>query len=350
VQLLFGHLSCERPIHFTATDDAAVARLESLELGVVFAADPQNCARLRAFDAKAKRGRAFDDDARDATSWGPTTGGDAVYISSGSGVVDLTIAQMVIGTSEPTSNASSCMQDVACSAAGETQEVEQASRAIALIRFVRGDSSYVCTGGLVNDAAGTRTPYLLTAQHCISTDEEAASVELVWDHRSASCGTGPAGPARRTYGARLLVSSTETDVALLRLDHLPPNGVFLGVELAPLAEGTPTWRLSHADGAPQRFSAGTVRTTGAGCSTAPRPHFVYTAPTAGAVSKGSSGAPLLLPGLRIAGQLLGLCGPTPDDPCATYNDAVDGSIAASWPLLAPFLDPPAVARRRAVMH
>ena len=67
---------------------------------------------------------------------------------------------------------------------------------------------------------------------------------------------------------------------------------------------------------------------------------------------GSSGAPLLLPGLRIAGQLFSLCGPSPNEPCAIYNDVVDGSIAASWHLLAPYLDPPppVIVRRRSARH
>ena len=281
-------------------------------------------------------------------SWGPTTRGDSVYVMGDGGPVDVSIAQLVAGNERPAGDATSCALDVACSDAGA--EAEQAGRAIAMLRFVRGDASYVCTGALLSDAAGTRTPYMLTAHHCIASDEEAASIEAVWDDRSPSCGTAPAGTIRRTYGARLLVSSAATDVALLQLDRLPPNRVFLGVELDPLAEGTPTYRLSHGDGAPQRFSAGVVRGAGAGCMTAPRPSFVYTAPTAGAVSKGSSGAPLLLSGLRVAGQLLGLCGPSPDDACATYNDAVDGSIAASWPLLAPYLDPPRVVRGRSVRH
>jgi hypothetical protein len=37
----------------------------------------------------------------------------------------------------------------------------------------------------------------------------------------------------------------------------------------------------------------------------------------------------------VAGQLLGNCAASPDDACAIYNDAVDGSIVAPWPLLAP---------------
>ena len=284
-------------------------------------------------------------------TWTPTTRGSTVYIAVERGGAVAYIAELAAGTPQVTGSASACTKDVACTQAGDDPEVAAASRAIALIRFIRGDASYVCTGGLVNDSKKSGTPYLLTARHCISTPAEAASVEAIWDDRSTICGvTDSASRSVRTYGAELVVSSADTDVALLRLKKLPPDRVFLDVELAPLAAGTMTYRISHAEGKPQKYSAGKVRTSGAGCPTAPRPRYIYTTPTEGAVAMGSSGAPLLLPGLRVAGQLFALCGPSPNEPCAIYNDVVDGSIAASWPVLAPYLDPPAVARRRSARH
>lgn len=270
---------------------------------------------------------------RGGVEWSPTVQGSVMYVASESRVDGVTVTKLALGRLKPAPASASCAID-ACS------KDDDASRAVALIRFVRDDASYVCTGGLVNDAAGSGTPFFLTAQHCISTQEEAESIEVVWDDRS--CDTR----GYKTYGADLLVATAETDVALLRLHKLPPNRVFLGIELAPLAEGTVTYRLSHGSGAPQQYTAGIVRTTGAECPSAPRSKFIYTVPTAGTVSLGSSGAPLLLPGLRIAGQLLGLCGPDTNAACATYNDMVDGSISASWPMLAPYLDPQVPARRR----
>jgi S1-C subfamily serine protease len=278
--------------------------------------------------------------------WGPTMKGDEVMIETDAPIA---ITQVAAGSAAIATNATSCLVEVACSSAAESAEVREAGRAVAMIRFVRGEASYVCSGALLNDAANSGTPYFLTAHHCISTPEEAASIEAVWDDRSASCGISAAGnTTTRTYGAELLVSSAATDVALLRLRRLPPNRTFLGVSLEPLADGASVYRLSHADGAPQTFSSGVVHATGGECGAAPRGRFVYTSMLDGSVTTGSSGAPLLLPGLRVAGQLLGVCGAAPNDACASGNDAVDGSIAASWPLLAPFLDPPAAPRRRAV--
>jgi lysyl endopeptidase len=283
----------------------------------------------------------------DAT-WSPTVPGPVIYVAARGPAEPFEIAQLAIGARNASTAGSSCIRDVACVDA--PAEAVDAGRAIAMIRFIRDGASYVCTGALLNDSASSGTPYFLTAHHCISTAEAAASIEAVWDDRSPACNVAPAASQTRTYGAVLLMSSAETDVALLRLNRVPPGRTFLGVEDEPVPAGTATYRLSHADGAPQSFSAGVVRSDGAGCASAPRPHYLYTAPTAGAVTSGSSGAPLLVAGLRVAGQLTGRCGATADDPCATYNDSVDGAISGSWPLLAPFLDPPPTARKRAARH
>jgi hypothetical protein len=282
----------------------------------------------------------------EAVTWGPTIEGPVVYVAAAGGS-GMSVTKLAIGTAAA---GSACLIEAACGDLQEFPELEEASRAIAMIRFVRGDASYVCTGALMEDAAKSGTPYLLTAQHCIATAEEAASVEAVWDARSGSCG-GAASRGTRTYGAELLVSSAATDVALLRLKRIPPDRVFLRPEPAMPAPGAVTYRLSHADGAPQTVSSGVVRIDGASCPFAPRSQFIYTSPVSGTVAMGSSGAPLLLPGLRVAGQLLGRCGPSAEEPCAAGNDSVDGSIAASWPLLAQYLDAqPATPRRRAARH
>lgn len=282
----------------------------------------------------------------DAT-WTPTTRGDTLYVAVEGGDASLSLTAVAIGDAETTA-AGSCVRNAACVDA--PPELAEASRAIAMIRFVRDGESYVCSGALVNDSANSGAPFFLTARHCISTAEEAASIEAVWDHRSPACGSEPARASTRTYGAELLVSSAATDVALLRLRKLPPNRLFLDVETAPVPAGTRTWHLSHADGGPLSYAEGTVQQTQTGCPAAPQGEFLYTTLNTGAISAGSSGAPLLLPGLRIGGQLLGRCGPSASDPCAIYNYAIDGAIAASWPLLAPYLDPAPAGRRRAARH
>lgn len=279
-------------------------------------------------------------------SWGPTTQGATVYVAAQGPLGHAAIAA-VASVSSVTSNSSACMEDVACPTASTTfDSVMNASRAIAYIRFVRGGESYVCTGALVSDAAGSRTPYLLTARHCIDTMETAATVEIIWDLRSSACGSNQMAPYSRSNGAELLVASEKTDVALLKLKSKPAGRVFLGIDTRLLEPGTSVNRVSHASGLSQTFAAGVVDGSAQTCSAAPRPSFVYSRATVGGISGGSSGAPLLVHGLYVAGQLLGLCGSDPSNDCATFNRMVDGTIRESWPLLAPYLDPALPKPRR----
>ena len=39
-------------------------------------------------------------------------------------------------------------------------------------------SGFACTGGLLADLPGSGTPYLLTANHCISTQAAASSLQV----------------------------------------------------------------------------------------------------------------------------------------------------------------------------
>jgi len=277
--------------------------------------------------------------------WGPTTTGSVVYIAAEEGTGELEISELAQIAAVANAE-TSCLSDVACRSDEDFDHLADAIRAIGYVRFVRAGKSYVCTGGLLNDAANSGTPYFLTAEHCIGTNEEAASVEVVWDLRSEACGSNRMAKVSRSHGAELLVASPATDVALLKLASVPADRVFLGVDTRQLAPDTVVHRVSHAGGLSQTYSSGVVEQSGTSCSGASRPQFVYTRPRSGGTSGGSSGAPLLLPGLYVAGQLFGKCGPDPENTCATWNRGVDGSLRESWALLAPYLDPAGITVRR----
>jgi hypothetical protein len=283
--------------------------------------------------------------------WGPTTKGPSVFIAAEGRIGGLTITAVAAVEAVTTQATSACLEDVVCPAASQAFEtVLDASRAVAYIRYIRDGRAQVCTGALLSDVAQTRTPYVLTARHCIDSAETAATVEIIWDLRTSACGSNRMAAYSRTNGAELLVSSETTDMALLKLRSLPPGRVFLGVDTRALVAGTTVNRVSHASGLAQTFAGGVVNDRGPSCARAPRTSFIYSDPTAGGIATGSSGAPLLVGGLYVAGQLLGLCGADPNNPCATFNDTVDGSIRESWPLLAAYLDPswsPARKRRAA---
>jgi lysyl endopeptidase len=240
-----------------------------------------------------------------------------------------------------------CLEDAACHGTTALGNMDVLQRAMALLTFAKYDSSYVCTGGLMNDTdAGTTIPYLLTAHHCIETQTEAASVEAFFDDIHAACnGAPPAlGTLPRAVGATLLATGAATDFTLLRLSVLPPGRALLGSTSDPLPAGAVVHRLSFPNGQTMRYSRSTEDPLGPRCAGSARPNFFYSTVSLGGSFMGSSGAPALRePDGRVVGQLYAGCGPRPSEGCDRSNDTVDGAMAQTWPAIAPWLAPAAGA-------
>lgn len=271
--------------------------------------------------------------------WTPSVAGDTIEIR-GEGVYEIT-ALAHIG--DATTNSDACFTDVSCHTFSDRDAL---SKSIAALEFVSGSSVYTCTGGLINGAVGDRQ--LLTANHCISTVSEAASLEALWDSRSTSCGAS-AAVGTRTNGATLLVTSSSADVTLLRMNSLPAGRYLMGWDTAAPPAGTQLYRISHpaVTNDPlgrvyaQAYSLTSVNTTSSTCAGAPRPAFIYSTRTLGGVGPGSSGAPVIIQGGYIVGQLLGGCGQGTVDGCSSLTYAMDGALARSYAALQQFIDPDA---------
>ncbi len=115
----------------------------------------------------------------------------------------------------------SCEVDVTCYLAW-TKE----SNATALMEFVDAGSAFLCTGTLLNTIPTTFIPFFLSANHCISNQTAASSLETVWFFRSTSCNSGTVNPNVQTLnsGATLLYATASTDTSFLWLDGVPPFG------------------------------------------------------------------------------------------------------------------------------
>ena len=88
-----------------------------------------------------------------------------------------------IGSAEKASG--SCNIDVACYSAswGTT------AQATARITFISGGGSFLCTGTLMNDTdTQTFIPYFMTAEHCITTQAEASTINWYWNYQRTTCG------------------------------------------------------------------------------------------------------------------------------------------------------------------
>jgi hypothetical protein len=240
-----------------------------------------------------------------------------------------------------------CVVNAACQS---SSVVNGAKDAIASILFQSGASFFICTGGLIADTVTTSViPYFLTANHCISSSGEASSVETYFDYAttcsSPNC-TQPYNNAGETIGSTIKTTGSSTDVTLLQLSSAPttPDGVatYLGWLSTAVAftNNLPLYRISHPSGAPQAYTEGVVDTSKPTCGGLPRGSFIYSRDIIGATEGGSSGSPVVNNAGQIVGQLFGACGFNVNDVCdAAANATVDGAFAASFPALAPFLDP-----------
>jgi lysyl endopeptidase len=153
--------------------------------------------------------------------------------------------------------ASSCNLDAVCSAPTWGGE----SNAVARIIFTDTGSTFACTGTLLADKdTTTYIPYFLTANHCVSTQAIASSVQAYWFYRSTACNSAVRAPLQTTFGGgTLLYASPTTDTAFLRLASQPPAGVtYAGWNVALQSNGTAVTALHQAGGDLLKISFGNV--------------------------------------------------------------------------------------------
>ncbi len=117
----------------------------------------------------------------------------------------------------------SCNLDAVCDSGFATQ-----SNAVARMLFTSGGQSYACSGTLLNDVKGSGTPYFLSANHCISTQAAASTLQTDWFYRASGCNSRAlsSNTVKLANGATLLYASANTDVALLRLNEPAPAGAY----------------------------------------------------------------------------------------------------------------------------
>ncbi|MEJ5125561.1 trypsin-like peptidase domain-containing protein [Comamonas sp. MYb21] len=208
----------------------------------------------------------------------------------------------------------SCRMDVSCTSNYQTER-----NAVAQMVYTReSGQSYLCTGTLLNNPKADFVPYFLTANHCISTQSVASTLQTRWFYHASSCNSGvpSAQSARRSAGATLLHATATTDSALLRLNEMPPAGVdYAGWNATNLApKGQAIYGLHHPGGDLLKYSVGAVadharcQSTGSStfsCSGGDANGGFYSVSwSQGRTEGGSSGSALFSDG-RVIGTLYG---------------------------------------------
>ena len=148
--------------------------------------------------------------------------------------------------------------DIQCRNVGITRH------AVARISYETNRGPFVCSGTLLNDKdVPGFIPYFLTANHCVSTQSVADSVEAWWFYEYTTCG-GTSFDSRevRTWGlADLLATSVAQDSTLLRLRHpdLPGELIYAGWSSYDLPSGRGVYGIHHPGGHDKKYVAGETR-------------------------------------------------------------------------------------------
>ena len=234
-----------------------------------------------------------------------------------------------------------CVEDAAGYVGTPVSELKAAT---AYMVWVQGAWMYSCSGGLLADTLGSETPYFLTANHCLKSNQAARNLELFWDYTTSNGGcSGPTGLT--TIGGTVKATGVKGDFTLLELDQPPPAGsVFMGWTSAEVATTNDDefvlHRVHHPKGAPQSYTTHVIDYEGFGtCAGLPIPQFIYSRDTLGTTEGGSSGSLVANSNGEVVGQLYGGCG-TNFDECLSYDwRTVDGAFAYYYDKVAGFLGP-----------
>jgi len=163
----------------------------------------------------------------------------------------------------------SCNVDTACRVTELGTNFVSAKNAVAHMQFViAGEGTFICTGTLLADTVSTsQIPYFYSANHCISNQTVASTLNTFWKYEATSCNSGvEAAKIQLAGGATFLYSDPDTsttnvpngtDGLLLRLNNTPPAGSeFAGWDSATLANSSNTIGIHHPSGDAKKVSLG----------------------------------------------------------------------------------------------
>ncbi|QZE15749.1 trypsin-like serine protease [Halosquirtibacter laminarini] len=106
----------------------------------------------------------------------------------------------------------SCQVDINCT---DNEEYQLLKRSVCRL-LISGE--YVCTGTLINSKGGEKPPYVLTANHCISSDATARNTYYHFNYESYRC-SGFDGPHYDlVYGGTVKATAEDLDFCLVEMN------------------------------------------------------------------------------------------------------------------------------------
>ncbi len=225
-----------------------------------------------------------------------------------------------IRVSEPQPDQSSfwCMPPVACFQ-DTTTRYNEIERSIVLL-IINGTTS--CSGTLLNNTANDKTPYILTASHCLNGqfqiqnpdyEKIAGSIICYFNYNSPQCNPVEPGHTDQTLAsAHFRAANEATDMALLELLNKPPteyNAYYAGWNAQNNGDA-PYICIHHPNGSPKRIivTEGEVELTSyiiQEMDFTPNSHWKVDRWSIGCTAGGSSGSPLIDANNHVIGGLTG---------------------------------------------
>jgi len=190
----------------------------------------------------------------------------------------------------------------------------QQAAGVARISFVDNGNGFLCTGSLLGDSTGlspatnsSAVNYFLTANHCVSNQKVASTIEFNWLYQTAVCNGAPPDNWPATGGgATYLAGVNDTrgsDFAFMRLREAPPEGANrLGWSRTPPSNSETLTCIEHPSGDFKRIAFGSL------VGDDPLqlgPDFWTVQWSQGVTEECSSGSPLFNSDHQIIGQLWG---------------------------------------------
>jgi hypothetical protein len=208
------------------------------------------------------------------------------------------------------------------------------AKSVGALEFVTGGGVGLCTGTLLNDQASDQTPYLLTANHCFSSQTEAQSLRVYWNYNT---GADPPPGTPFTDGATLLATGTSSDFTFVRLTGSLPGGLFFsGWDAATTPVSTSVTGIHHPAGSHKRISFGTTNSNCLGGLPGPCSNFTHVGWSSGVTEGGSSGSGIWKGSSANALFVGTLTGGLSSCADPNGNDEY-GSFSATYPNIAAFL-------------
>ena len=280
------------------------------------------------------------DASEDGTFWTPSMQGDTAVIeyftpagtsSTKTPFTVSSIAHIYKDVTVVADPAGACELEV-------TADWQNVAKSVGRIDFVTGGFVALCTGTLLNNAANDQKPYFLTANHCISSQNEAQSATVYWNYNT---GDFPSG-VPQTHGANLLVTGKTSDFSLLFLTGSVPGGLFFSGWDASAFNGTTAGTgIHHPEGSHKRISFGTAKQPLAG-NCLPGQQCLRVDWSSGVTESGSSGSGIWTGspndpgGPKLIGNLIGGVSSCGNPPSAMWD--VYGRFSVTYPSIASFLE------------